>query len=98
MHCLSAIHRDPVRRCCWEEEMRAECSNYSPGKYENCTHSLESQEESRQEHFKNMYSVLGALYILFSPYIVKVDASITHHYSDNNVLCIIMSQAQRKVI
>lgn len=35
-----------------------------------------------------MYSVLGALYILFSPYIFKVDASITHHYSDNNVLCI----------
>lgn len=35
-----------------------------------------------------MYSVLGASYILFSPYIYKVDAGITYHYSDNNVLCI----------
>lgn len=88
MHCVSVIQRDRVKRCCCGKETRAERRNFSPGKYENCTHSLESQEESRSEHFKNMYSVLGALYILFNPYIYKVDAGITYHYSDNNVLCI----------
>lgn len=88
MHCVSVIQRDRVKRCFWRKETRAERRNFSPGKYENCTHSLESQEESKSEHFKNMYSVLGALCILFSPYIFEVDAGITYHYIDNNVLCI----------